>query len=433
MNNSLLHLEIQDFRAISNAQIDLNGITVVSGINGCGKSTISKLLYNVITTSNNYESIVREEFNWNYKSVFELLQQIIQEINRELTVRIDNVELELLDISTKQFSLTDKDDLNDYHTKLIRVINHIETIIEQQLPKEKFEKLRERIYNMLNIKIYTKDYRESYSITSFSQLKAKISDELTLLKNSIQDRTLNTVSTSNFDINYREKLENIKLYELSSPILDFENNYIRNISSIHNCFYIDSPMSIDNKSYNRYWSVLNSVLKYKDSNSITKNDSIIDDIIDGEVEYQKEIFTDRFIYKRNDGNTYSLAECATGIKSFGIIQMLMNKGELKSNTLLIIDEPEAHLHPQWIVEYARIIVHLNKKYGVKFFLTSHNPDMVSAIRYISEKEETLDNVSFYLAKDSGSHKYDYLSIGLDIEPIFSSFNKAYDRVSEITQ
>jgi len=62
--------------------------------------------------------------------------------------------------------------------------------------------------------------------------------------------------------------------------------------------------------------------------------------------------------------------------------------------LLIIDEPEAHLHPQWIVEYARILVLLNKKLGVKFMIASHNPDMVSALRYISEKEEILQNVHF---------------------------------------
>ena len=45
MNNPNILLNISDFRAISEASIALNGMTVVSGINGCGKSTISKSLY----------------------------------------------------------------------------------------------------------------------------------------------------------------------------------------------------------------------------------------------------------------------------------------------------------------------------------------------------------------------------------------------------
>lgn len=48
MINRLINLEVQQFRAIQNANIDLNGITVVAGENGCGKSTLSKLLYNTI-------------------------------------------------------------------------------------------------------------------------------------------------------------------------------------------------------------------------------------------------------------------------------------------------------------------------------------------------------------------------------------------------
>ena len=138
-----------------------------------------------------------------------------------------------------------------------------------------------------------------------------------------------------------------------------------------------------------------------------------------------------FAYKRNDGHIFDLEECATGIKSFGILQMLLQNGILSKNTLLIIDEPEAHLHPQWIVEYARIIVLLNKKLGVKFFITSHNPDMVSAIRYIAEKENILTNINFYLAeKDTtNQYTYNYKALGIEIDAIFESFNIALERIN----
>ena len=74
---------------------------------------------------------------------------------------------------------------------------------------------------------------------------------------------------------------------------------------------------------------------------------------------------------------------------------------------------------------------LNKELGVKFFLASHNPDMVSAIRYISEKEGILESVNFYLAekvKDEFSYNYKFLD--KEIDPIFESFNIAIDRINK---
>lgn len=58
MSEHLIELEIKDFRAIQNAKIALNGITVLSGENGCGKSTIAKLTYHSIQTINRYEDIL---------------------------------------------------------------------------------------------------------------------------------------------------------------------------------------------------------------------------------------------------------------------------------------------------------------------------------------------------------------------------------------
>ena len=136
------------------------------------------------------------------------------------------------------------------------------------------------------------------------------------------------------------------------------------------------------------------------------------------------------LFRRStDGLIIELADSATGIKSFAILQMLLSHGLLNDKTLLILDEPEAHLHPQWIVEYARVLVLLNKRLGVRFMLASHNPDMVSALRYISEKEETLDDLNFYLSEEVENQQYIFRDLGVDIEPIFDSFNVAFDKIS----
>jgi predicted ATPase len=185
-------------------------------------------------------------------------------------------------------------------------------------------------------------------------------------------------------------------------------------------------------SNNEHWDDLLELMQ-KPSNENSNIANLINtEIIKGQVTADDSIYaTEGYKFLRNDGQIFNLLDVATGIKSFSILQLLLKNGSIKEKTLMIIDEPESHLHPQWIIEYARIVVLLNKHLGVKFFLATHNPDMVSAIRYISEKEGTLEKVNFYLAEQSDEKfKYNYKSLYTDIEPIFASFNIALERINQ---
>ena len=133
-------------------------------------------------------------------------------------------------------------------------------------------------------------------------------------------------------------------------------------------------------------------------------------------------------YARKDGRTFDLSECATGIKALSILNVLYTRGLLDSKTLLIIDEPEVHLHPQWIGEYARILVLIAKRLKVRMLLTSHSPDMISALRTVSKAEEVC-GVRFYLAdaeRPEDPDSYVYRNLGMDVGPIFKAFNKVMD-------
>ena len=124
-----------------------------------------------------------------------------------------------------------------------------------------------------------------------------------------------------------------------------------------------------------------------------------------------------------------LAKAATGFKTFSYLQRLLENGYLTPETLLLIDDPEAHLHPQWIVEYARLLVLLHKTIGLKIMMATHNPDMVAAIRSISEREGILDHTNFFLASPGDTpHKSIYKNLNHEIGEIFQSFNIALDRI-----
>ena len=162
---------------------------------------------------------------------------------------------------------------------------------------------------------------------------------------------------------------------------------------------------------------------------------LIKNLIGGDINVEKQdlggkIERTEFKFVAKNGKSFNLKGAATGVISFSYILQLLQNGWLTDKTMLIIDEPESHLHPQWIVDYARILVLINKMIGTKILLSSHNPDMIAAIQTISESKGLKDITRFYLATPSPEalDQYDFNDLGFNIEEIFDSFNIALSRI-----
>ena len=113
------------------------------------------------------------------------------------------------------------------------------------------------------------------------------------------------------------------------------------------------------------------------------------------------------------------------------LQLLDTLGLLDSSSLLIIDEPEVHLHPQWIVDCARALVNLVKTRRVRVLVTSHSPYLIQALHHFAGRELEKEHVCFYLAEPAEGRPflYTYRNLGNRIGPIFKSFNVALDRIA----
>jgi predicted ATPase len=90
-----------------------------------------------------------------------------------------------------------------------------------------------------------------------------------------------------------------------------------------------------------------------------------------------------------------LENAATGIKAFAIPLILLRKGWIRKNTLLILDEPEVHLHPIWQVRYVEIIIELVKR-GIWVVTTTHSPYLLQAFEKFIEDNSLQEKASFYL-------------------------------------
>lgn len=442
MERSQIRLQLDDFRAIKNADIVLNGITVVAGENGCGKSTLSKFLYYVFKYSGGYELLVKNELNKKLRETLYFLRIFSDEILRyEMKDKDRELSKESIHNIIARLQQVPVDNNSSFW---LYAIDELYTRFKSHSHKEGEPRIRlNRIQNILSEVLNSNYIDTESSDTDFR-------DQLELLKNNIREYYSQTQRhvlerPSKILINSLSKVFNgdnlpeiYSISEYGAPIISSESEILLEAHYIQQVAYIDTPMllGIDQMSDADHWDDTNHILQQTPNQEYDNkiNKIISHDILKGETSYEKDKITqygeDSFIYKREDGSEFDLLNCATGIKSFAMLQMMLKNGFLNKYTLLIIDEPESHLHPQWIVEYARLIVLLNKYIGVKFFIASHNPDMVSAIKYISEAEKIDHNLNFYVAeRNNPSYTYSYKHLGTDIEAIFESFNIALDRIS----
>jgi predicted ATP-dependent endonuclease of OLD family len=446
-----LRIELSDFRAVKQAAILLDGITVLAGENGSGKSTISKLLYTTLKVSSEYDEIMEKN-----------LQQRIQGI----LLGIRNV------VKDYSFLLADNEYLSIKDFRLIERLDPLNTVISSDFMKQLdvYEKLVSSIVSGLennstldqfNASLYAKqsvNHVERIKKNLISRLpelrnsevqELSISEIFSLIGNLINNEQDNFVGLTNQrslselyrriyrQFNEEGKSIDYNLFEYDAPLINKDIDQLFLVQSIEKAVYIDTPMAlgVGAAGRNDHWADLQMLLMSESDDGILDSDAGLmgissEQIINGSAYVDRKDFSrSQFKFKREDGVEFNLLECATGVKSFSILQILLKNGVLNDRSFMIIDEPEAHLHPQWIVEYANFLVLLNKHVGVKLLLASHNPDMVSALKYIAEKENNADVLNFYLAeKEPNEFTYTYKHLGVDIEEIFNSFNKSYEKL-----
>jgi predicted ATPase len=91
------------------------------------------------------------------------------------------------------------------------------------------------------------------------------------------------------------------------------------------------------------------------------------------------------------------------MKTFLIIKRLLENGELKEHDILIFDEPEIHLHPEWQLEFAKLLVLLQKELNMTILLETHSPYFLNAVEVYSEEQNISDRCNYYLTTDEGGY------------------------------
>lgn len=430
-----LQIHISNFRAIEDAQIALNGITVLTGLNATGKSTISRMMYYAGHYASHYRELIDDRLDIRLEGVTLYLLQY-------LDLLPDEERMLFIFRGHRRFSHKPLEE-EDAYLMIDALQNHYKVGAQVKSLD------RERLGKVLGKQIKN---RQAF-FKGLEELRTIIEGVYEFYRKLLKDRPpiyLRDKLNELFNTSKETLMRSFSVREGTEEIIGPSRKDIGVFTSFDKVFYIDSPM-IANFSgefpsgvLDQNWEELIQFFYNGEVRSLRESEQRVADLLaeitKGQVvlpsKNQDGVMRTRKIYfTESSGESYAIKEVATGIKSFALIQSLLQKGLLTERTLLIIDEPEAHLHPQWTVEYARIITTLHRELGVRFLVATHSPRLVQSLSlFASEEEETAKSLLFYMSEPTKTtpvrYRFRELTEEEGIEPIFSCFNTAYDVMNQ---
>ena len=402
-----MEIFIKNIGKVKEANIKIAGITVIAGENDTGKSTISKSLFTVFNSFYNIDKKISEQqkdfIKFTIAKNFAYDLELVKNIVLGDTFNFNQLVNEII----KNSEIYKYDDI-DLKNKIVEHFKKYNlNLIEDNGIHEIIGKIKE-ILNIPNAEAEKSILNENLNNEFNKQINNIFSGEEGIIEIKIKDKR-------------------IKLKVFENKIENIENTPRINIST--EALYLDDPFIIDSNFYNNS-SNHKEFLKYK----------LFSKVDDKTNNLEKIIITKKFenIYKKlnnicsgniiesnksNDNFSYrfnnkelDIKNLSAGLKTFVILKTLLEKGILEENGVVILDEPEIHLHPAWQVIFAELIVLIQKEFNMHILLNTHSPYFLNAIEIYAEKHNIKERCNFYSAYLSGQ---------------FSEFKDVTDNIEEI--
>ena len=382
-----MKLSIRNVGKLKEADVEINGITVITGENDTGKSTVGKVLWSVFNSFFEIKKQIRTD----------KISSILEELRRVSSIQ--DIRNNLVHSSIVEYDL----DLNDFLKQLekkLEVLNDVRDLDDESKDelKDTLEKIKKRI-NLSDDEIMKKITQINFNKEFNSQIN-----------------NLNFLEEGNIDLKIKNKNINLIISNDKIQIKDFFSLY-------ENVMLLDNPRIIDNLaeniilSANKIFSIIENLHNSKfismlrNDKSSTATDNILNEeklfkieeklnkIVDGK--FLKKDFGVYF-YRNKSGKEINIKNLSTGFKVFSIIKLLIQNNQLRENGTIILDEPEIHLHPEWQLKFAELIVLLQKEFGMHILLTTHSPYFLNAIEVFSERHKIDDKCKYYVAENEGN-------------------------------
>ena len=391
-----MRLILENVGKVQEADIKLDGITLIAGENNTGKSTVGKMLFCI------------------FESFYKIERQISQERINTIGRHIANFYHETFNRAGRKYSV---------HDLAAEFVHNKEQYVGDS---RIIRKAIENFFENREINFDAIAYQDT-----LEQLADKIYSVLfiedTEIRRAILQRTLDSefgmkIGFLNNESNYSKIQLEIRNSKIEFEVINNENiNIIQDMSLNKEIIYIDDPFVLDDlqdllpyrSAYglNHRDSLLDKIVRVKDTRDFGALDEILvnkklerifetmNGICDGDLTVSED--GGNYSYRTSELNgTLEMSNLSTGIKSFIILKTLLRNGSINDNGVVILDEPEIHLHPEWQLKFAEVIVLIQKEFGVNILLNTHSPYFLNAIEVYVKKYGIEKKCKFYLTDDN---------------------------------
>ena len=427
-----MRLQIQNINKIKEADIALNGLTVIVGENDMGKSTIGRAFFSTIKAVSNMRSLSNESsanktskhIDSLYKHFYgkrsidgamELLPRFksemericLDEAERNAFLEHLNAKIDEIDLSPRQKSLL-KEDIANIRICYDQVDNpaailktELAYLVESEFMGQFCSSKSELTYIMLDTeeegRLIFKAKNNQVTDVSFSE--RGFYEDITYVESPLYFHLLDSLK---YSVAYREMKRTLG-YKPMAPahVKDFVDKVL-NFQNFHTQLSLFGPQSKDFHT---------------------------EDIIHGMFAYDK---SSRSIVYQKDGMKIKPINVASGIKSFGALQLLLDGYCISNNRPLIWDEPENHLHPLWQVEFAKVIVQIVNS-GIPVMISTHSPYFLQAVRYYSAMYSIEKYVNYYMAECANEDMVTIKEVTNDLNQVFLTLAEPLNSIMNVDE
>lgn len=412
----LFNIRIENFGRITKADIRIGDFTVFAGKNSTGKSYVSKAIYSLFGAMHaNHLAVVLNPYLLPLsRGLSSLEEYFAEEEIGEMEALVDmRHAVDGLRNIMRQVSRRNDVDEFDAITEALPEIREFLDKIESAFPRlekaiapvagdpdiiflEMIGNIEETVRGLDNIKGFGPD---RFVIDG---VKYEIEE------NFLQNFQISQTSHLRGEMNGHARLEVDKIgakVEIGEAIdWTVQKSGLRFMREYSRVLYLESPIfwrlkdALDNvEARYRHWrNPITGVPKYYHDMGIQLRQSYPgepicpdvlkkltgDSVLGGRVAVGE---SGDLFFQSNKGKRYPLRMAATGIANLGMLALLIEKNLLDQNTLLFVDEPEAHLHPAWQVEMAEALYALSQK-GVKVVIATHSTNIIKWVDVKARKE-----------------------------------------------
>lgn len=391
-----MKLNIQNIGNIRNTEITINGITLLAGVNGAGKSTVSKSLFSMFNSFYDFGSSIKKDklntitrITSNYLNRIEsnYLATATQTTRRNTLTEFETRKKIISEMETKYDSIESEEDIQTIINSVVSEFTDtgLDQNSIQPIPsKEIFDIIKQSTLSVLE-QILTANFRGEFN-NQINNIFEHTSGEISLnfkensICVSIED---NTVSIKGKPFNLStdvvyidDAATNVDDYYSHNPFFfrrfkeDNHNGHLQFQLGQNNEIESHTKKALVTDKLKNIFTILNSTLGH--------------------------VVTNNKLTVENKYNQLNIVNYSSGMKTFYIIKTLLEKGIIEENGVLILDEPEVHLHPEWQLKLAEIIVLLRKEFGLHILINTHSPYILNALEVYAKKYSLVKECSYYL-------------------------------------